>query len=114
MIIQVYLPTSCILFITWLGFWIHHTEVSGRTRIYVTSFTVIIAEGIALLIINPDQIHMEAVPAWNAGCIILITASFLEFVIVHNIHQKREAEKIDKACGKVCIVKPNLLCLNVP
>ena len=91
--IQVYLPTTCIIFITWLGFWIHHTEVSGKTRISVVSFTAIIAESIAVLIINPDQIHIEAIRTWNVGCVILITAAFLEFVIVHNIHRKREAER---------------------
>ena len=100
---QVYLPTTCIMFITWLGFWIHHTEVSSRIRISVTSFTAIIAEGLAMLIINPDQVHMEAVQAWNAGCIILITAAFLEFVIVHNIHRRLEAQTVDRACQMVCI-----------
>ena len=67
------------------------------------SFTAIIAESIAVLIINPDQIHIEAIQAWNAGCVILITAAFLEFVIVHNLHRKREAERTDVANCKVII-----------
>ncbi|XP_052698878.1 glutamate-gated chloride channel alpha-like isoform X1 [Crassostrea angulata] len=91
MIVQVYLPSTCIVVITWLGFWIHHTEVSGRTRISTISLTAIVAESVAVLIINPDQVHIAAIEAWNSGCMILITLAFLEFVIVHNYHRRRMA-----------------------
>ncbi|XP_062614461.1 gamma-aminobutyric acid receptor subunit pi-like [Saccostrea cucullata] len=93
MFIQVYLPSTCIVFITWLGFWIHHTEVSGRTRISTISLTAIIAESVGTLILNPDQVHMAAVEAWNAGCFIIITLAFLEFVVVHNYHRRRMHKK---------------------
>lgn len=89
MFVQVYLPSTCIVLITWLGFWIHHTEVSGRTRIATVSLTAIVAESVAALIINPDQVHMAAIEAWNSGCLILITLAFLEYVIVHNYHRRR-------------------------
>lgn len=88
MIVQVYLPSTCIVLITWLGFWIHHTEVSSRTRIATISLTAIVTESVAVLIINPDQVHMAALEAWNSGCLVLITLAFLEFVIVHNYHRR--------------------------
>lgn len=88
MIVQVYLPSTCIVVITWLGFWIHHTEVSSRTRISTISLTAIVTESVAVLIINPDQVHMAAIEAWNSGCMVLITLAFLEFVIVHNYHRR--------------------------
>ncbi|XP_048734814.1 glutamate-gated chloride channel-like isoform X2 [Ostrea edulis] len=94
MFIQVYLPSTCIVFITWLGFWIHHTEVSGRTRISTISLTAIIAESVATLVINPDQVHMAAIEAWNSACFIIITLAFLEFVIVHNYHRRQENKKM--------------------
>ncbi|XP_061173433.1 gamma-aminobutyric acid receptor subunit pi-like [Saccostrea echinata] len=93
MFVQVYLPSTCIVFITWLGFWIHHTEVSGRTRISTISLTAIIADSVGTLIMNPDQVHMAAVEAWNAGCFIIITLAFLEFVIVHNYHRRQMNKK---------------------
>ena len=48
----------------------------------------ITAESLAVMIINPEQNHMEPIEGWIAGCIILVTLAFLEYIIVHNVHLK--------------------------
>ena len=90
---SIYLSSTCIIFITCLDFWIHRAEVSGRTRISTVCLVAIITESMAVMIINLEQTHTEAIEAWNGGCIIFCNLGLLEFNIVHSIHLKREKEE---------------------
>lgn len=105
LLLQVYFPSICIVFITWLGFWIHHKEVSGRTRIATISFTAMIAESLASMVLNPDMKQMEAIQVWNSACMALVTLACLEFVIVHNIQRRLSDEDYETEDSAETIAK---------
>lgn len=92
-IVQVYLPSSAILFMLWLGFWLNFKEVSARIRIVSVAFTLTVTQMVGVMIVFPDIVELEPLVVWNAFCLGMNILAFIEFLVVHNMYMNIQLKK---------------------
>ena len=99
-IVQVYLPSSAIIFMVWLGFWIHVKEVSGRVRVVSMTFVAMVTQMVGVMVVFPDTVQVEPLLIWNGFCLGMNLLAFVEFIVVHNMYiaselKKKQSQKLD-------------------
>lgn len=87
--IQVYLPSSAIIIMLWLRFWISLREVSSRVRVVSMAFVTIVTQMVGIMIVFPDTVQMEPLLVWNGVCLLMNLLAFVEYIVVHNMYISR-------------------------
>ena len=100
-VIQVYLPSSAIIFMLWLGFWISLREVSSRVRVVSVAFVALVTQTVGIMIVFPDTVEMEPLLVWTGVCIAMNLIAFIEFIFVHNMYIAREIKRNKKSHEKI-------------
>lgn len=92
-VFQVYLPSSAIVVMLWLGFWVSLREVSARVRVVSVAFVAMVTQMVGIMIVFPDTVQLEPLLVWNGFCLIMNIVAFVEFIVVHNMFINRQIRK---------------------
>ncbi|XP_063417189.1 glycine receptor subunit alphaZ1-like [Mytilus trossulus] len=82
-ILQVYAPTTILLIISWISFWLDCNAVTARTQLGILTFFTMVTQPSAAGIILPKVSYIIAIDAWHFMCLIFVFASVIEFAVVN-------------------------------
>ncbi|XP_023241232.1 glycine receptor subunit alpha-3-like [Centruroides sculpturatus] len=122
-ILNVYLPSTVVVTLSWLSFWLDVNAVPARVTLGVTSLLTIITQMLQSRSYTPPVDYVKAVDIWLLACMFFITASLIEYAFAHQYvefkekcnsprpvkkngkwaeKRKNSKEKIEKVKGKLC------------
>lgn len=81
----IYFPSSLIVIVSFIGFWIDPLSVPGRVTLTVTSLLAIMTQFISVRSPLSDVNYVTAIDIWFIGCIFLVSLAMLEFASYHFI-----------------------------
>lgn len=94
--LQTYIPTSLIVSISWISFWIDPTSVPGRVGLALTTLLTLSTQVIAIHLQLPPVGYAKAQDVWFGLCMIFLFASLVEFAIV-NMYTRLEQQQTSNA-----------------
>ncbi|XP_023241251.1 glycine receptor subunit alphaZ1-like [Centruroides sculpturatus] len=122
-ILNVYLPSTLVVTMSWLSFWLDVNAVPARVTLGVTSLLTIITQMLQSRSYTPPVDYVKAVDIWLLACMFFVTASLIEYAFAlqsvefkekrnsprpvkknEKCDEKRKTskEKIEKVKGKLC------------
>ncbi|XP_023210565.1 glycine receptor subunit alpha-4-like [Centruroides sculpturatus] len=94
-IINVYVPSSLVVVLSWLSFWLDVNSVPARITLGVTSILTLITQVVQSRSYSPPVNYVKALDIWLFACTSFVTASLIEYALAHQLtdpsSQKRES-----------------------
>ena len=88
-----YFPSSLIVIISFISFWIDPLSVPGRVTLTITSLLALMTQFISVRDPLSDVNHVTAIDVWFMGCILQVALTMFEFVM-NNFLARLDAEKV--------------------
>nr|CCN97895.1 glutamate-gated chloride channel 6 [Cooperia oncophora] len=79
---QIYLPSTLLVVVSWVSFWLERTAVPARVTLGVTTLLTMTTQAAAINNSLPPVSYIKAVDVWIGVCLAFIFAAVLEFAIV--------------------------------
>ncbi|CAI4230710.1 unnamed protein product [Auanema sp. JU1783] len=92
-LLQSYIPTSLIVIISWVSFWIDRRAVPARVTLSFTTLVSFTTLGSGLRMGLAQVSYAKAIDIWYGTCLLFVFLALLEFAIVNSF--MRRAEKYD-------------------
>ncbi|XP_023240277.1 glycine receptor subunit alpha-4-like [Centruroides sculpturatus] len=94
-IINVYVPSSLVVVLSWLSFWLDVNSVPARITLGVTSILTLITQVVQSRSYSPPVNYVKALDIWLFTCTSFVTASLIEYALAHQLTEpnshKRES-----------------------
>ncbi|KAK7096743.1 hypothetical protein V1264_003810 [Littorina saxatilis] len=81
-LLQVYMPSSLVVVMSWLSFWVHPGAVSGRTSLGILTVLTITKQSTMAISSLPKVSYIKAVDVWMAVCLFFVFAAFLQYAVL--------------------------------
>lgn len=81
-IAQVYLPSTLLVVVSWVSFWLDRSAVPARITLGVTTLLTMTTQAAAIGNSLPPVSYIKAVDVWVTTCLAFIFATVLEFAVV--------------------------------
>jgi len=101
---QIFMPSVLVVIIAWLSFWMDVDDINARGTITMLCLLALINLGQSSS--SAEASYIKAIDVWIGACVILISVSFLEMIIVNYLWRiqgmsakgkvKTTAEKLEK------------------
>ena len=88
-----YFPSSLIVIISFISFWIDPLSVPGRVTLTITSLLALMTQFISVRDPLSDVNHVTAIDVWFMGCILQVALTMFEFCFTHFL-ARLDAEKV--------------------
>ena len=88
-----YFPSSLIVIVSFISFWIDPLSVPGRVTLTVTSLLALMTQFISVRDPLSDVNHVTAIDVWFMGCILQVALTMFEFCFTHFL-ARLDAEKV--------------------
>ncbi|PIO69081.1 Cation transporter family protein [Teladorsagia circumcincta] len=79
---QIYLPSTLLVVVSWVSFWLERTAVPARVTLGVTTLLTMTTQAAAINNSLPPVSYIKAVDVWIGTCLAFIFAAVVEFAIV--------------------------------
>lgn len=89
-IITTYFPSSLIVIVSFISFWIDPLSVPGRVTLTITSLLALVTQFISVRDQLSDVNHVTAMDVWFMGCILFVCFNLFMFALNHFLARKRE------------------------
>ncbi|OXA58148.1 glycine receptor subunit alpha-4 [Folsomia candida] len=91
-VIQVFIPTSLVVILSWFSFWLGLDAVPGRITLLITAMLTLVTMHTGLKGSIPPVNYIKMMDIWMVGCMAFVFLALCEFVIVKFIHWKKQQE----------------------
>lgn len=103
-ILQIYLPTYCMVFISWIGFWLDHKSLPARVSLGVSSMMALVLQYNNVNRNLPRNSDIKGVDLFMFSCIAFIFLSLIELAVAGYVERygliqldkRRKLEKLAK------------------
>nr|XP_027219824.1 glycine receptor subunit alpha-4-like [Penaeus vannamei] len=85
--VQSYLPTTLIVVISWVSFWMDVDSVPGRTTLGVTTLLTVSSKSSGTGL--PQVSYVKAIDVWMGACTAFVFCALLEFTFVNYLWRRR-------------------------
>ncbi|XP_033626910.1 glycine receptor subunit alpha-3-like [Asterias rubens] len=94
-VIQTYIPTSLLVLISWVSFWIDIGQAAARVSLGVTTVLTMTTTtvGYGAFAGLPKVSYTKAIDLWFDACLSFVIGSLFEYAIVHYLWTRDKAEK---------------------
>ncbi|KAK6751445.1 hypothetical protein RB195_003065 [Necator americanus] len=79
---QIYIPSSLLVIVSWVSFWLDRTAVPARVTLGVTTLLTMTTQAASINSSLPAVSYIKAVDVWIGVCLAFIFAAVLEFAWV--------------------------------
>ncbi|RCN38368.1 Neurotransmitter-gated ion-channel transmembrane region [Ancylostoma caninum] len=79
---QIYIPSSLLVIVSWVSFWLERTAVPARVTLGVTTLLTMTTQAASINNSLPAVSYVKAVDVWIGVCLAFIFAAVLEFAWV--------------------------------
>ncbi|UJR28571.1 hypothetical protein I4U23_009804 [Adineta vaga] len=87
---QLYLPSTLIVTISFLGFWVDYKSHPARTLLSLLSIVTISTQAAGIRSQLPRVSYIKAIDVWMSACLVFVFAGLLEYALVNVIARKGE------------------------
>lgn len=87
-ILQIYIPTTLIVFASWISFWLSCDAVPARTSLGIVTVLTMTTQGSSAVSSLPKVSYIKAVDIWIAVCLTFVFSALIEFAFV-NVFTRR-------------------------
>lgn len=108
-LLQLFIPTTFIVIISWISFWIDPTSVPGRVGLAVTTLLTLSTQAIGLQYQLPPVSYPKAQDVWFGVCILFLFAALVEFALVNMLARRAtdlEKKMIEAKVAQVTSLEP--------
>ncbi len=88
-LIQIYLPCSMLVVVSWVSFWLEPTAVEARVSLGVTTILTIVTQTYGINQSAPPASYAKALDIWTAWCQGMVFGALLEFASVNYLCHAR-------------------------
>ncbi|XP_023210567.1 glycine receptor subunit alpha-3-like [Centruroides sculpturatus] len=90
-LINTYFPSSLVVALSWLSFWLHVNAVPARITLGVTSILTLTTQIAQSRSYTPSVNYIKALDIWLFVCTFFVTASLLEYALSYqlNVYQPK-------------------------
>ena len=92
--IQSYVPSSLIVILSWVSFWINIDAVPARISLGVTTILTMTTQSSGSTRALPRVSYVKAIDVWMSTCLFFVFAALLEFAIVNVLSRKEIKQNI--------------------
>lgn len=85
-IVNTYVPSTLVVFLSWISFWIDIEAVPARITLGVTSLLTLVTQMVQAHSGLPPISYMTAMDVWLFACLITVFSSLVEFAISYHFH----------------------------
>ncbi|KAH7950772.1 hypothetical protein HPB52_001431 [Rhipicephalus sanguineus] len=86
--VQTYLPTTLIVVISWVSFWLDVDAIPARVTLGVTTLLTISSKGAGIQGNLPPVSYIKAMDVWIGSCTSFVFAALLEFTFAQLVLDK--------------------------
>lgn len=86
--VQTYLPTTLIVVISWVSFWLDVDAIPARVTLGVTTLLTISSKGAGIQGNLPPVSYIKAMDVWIGSCTSFVFAALLEFTFVNYLWRR--------------------------
>ncbi|KAG7175710.1 Glycine receptor subunit beta-type 4-like 3, partial [Homarus americanus] len=90
-LVQSYLPTSLIVVVSWVSFWLDVDAIPSRVTLGVTTLLTVCSESSAFRDKTPAVSYVKALDIWMGSCTAFVFLALVEFTLVNYLgrHKRR-------------------------
>ncbi|XP_023237305.1 glycine receptor subunit alphaZ1-like [Centruroides sculpturatus] len=93
---NVYIPSTLVVMLSWLSFWIDVHATPARITLGVTSILTLVTHLVQSRSFVPPVDYLKALDVWFIFCIVLIFLSLLEYAFAYqSVINVKEVSKIN-------------------
>lgn len=85
-IVNTYVPSTLVVFLSWISFWIDIEAVPARVTLGVTSLLTLVTQMVQAHSGLPPISYMTAMDVWLFVCLLTVFSSLIEFAISYHFH----------------------------
>ncbi|XP_023237287.1 gamma-aminobutyric acid receptor subunit theta-like [Centruroides sculpturatus] len=91
-LMNVYIPSTLVVMLSWLSFWIDVHAAPARITLGVTSILTLVTHLVQSRSFVPPVDYLKALDVWFIFCIVLIFLSLLEYALAYNFVLKKRTD----------------------
>ncbi|GIY56676.1 glycine receptor subunit alpha-2 [Caerostris darwini] len=99
-IMNVYIPSSMIVVMTWVGFWLGVEHVPARVALSVTSLLTLCTQVHQYRTELPPVNYLKAMDIWLFVCIFIVFSTLVEFAVSYNDRNKQFSKESIRMSSK--------------
>ena len=84
-LITAYFPSTLIVLISFLSFWVDNQLVPGRVSLVITSLLALMTQLLSIRNNIPAVSYLTALDVWFFICVSYVSSALFEFAIAHNL-----------------------------
>ncbi|XP_063587556.1 glycine receptor subunit alpha-2-like [Penaeus indicus] len=88
-LVQSYLPSSLIVVVSWISFWLDADAVASRVILGVTTLFTVCSESAAFGNKLSTVSYVKALDVWMGSCTVFVFLAMVEFTLVNYIGRRR-------------------------
>lgn len=92
-LLQVFIPSTMIVFISWVSFWLPINAVPARIALGSTTVLIMITQRQSTAISLPPVSYVKAIDVWTVTCLVFVFAALLEYAIV-STYSRHETKRL--------------------
>ncbi|GFN79366.1 glycine receptor subunit alpha-3 [Plakobranchus ocellatus] len=87
-IVQMYIPSTLIVMLSWISFWLTVNSVPGRISLGLLTVLTMTTQMSSVNAALPRVSYTKAIDVWMSACLVFVFAALLEFAIVNVLSRK--------------------------
>ncbi|CAJ0931379.1 unnamed protein product, partial [Mesorhabditis belari] len=98
-LLQVYIPSTLLVIVSWVSFWLDRGAVPARVTLGVTTLLSMTTQAGAINQKLPPVSYIKAIDIWTAVCLSFIFGAVLEYAYVSYLGSILQIKKVSKQKG---------------
>ncbi|KAK3783709.1 hypothetical protein RRG08_025332 [Elysia crispata] len=87
-IVQMYIPSTLIVMLSWISFWLTVNSVPGRISLGLLTVLTMTTQMSSVNAALPRVSYTKAIDVWMSACLVFVFSALLEFAIVNVLSRK--------------------------
>ncbi|GMT12418.1 hypothetical protein PFISCL1PPCAC_3715 [Pristionchus fissidentatus] len=92
-LLQLYIPSSMLVIVSWVSFWLDRSAVPARVTLGVTTLLTMTTQASGINAKLPPVAYIKAIDVWIGACLTFIFGALLEFALVTFLAGRNEQKK---------------------